>query len=52
MPPREIQRDKDQVLVVLGTLPTPTDVHLEAGDVLYVPRGRVTRLRHAVRVID
>jgi lysine-specific demethylase/histidyl-hydroxylase NO66 len=40
LPPREIQRDKDKA-VVLETLPTPTDVHLEAGDVLYVPRGRV-----------
>ena len=40
MPPREIQRDKDKA-VVLERLPTPTDVHLEAGDVLYVPRGRV-----------
>src|ERR1700742_435178 len=40
MPPREIQRDKDKA-VVLETLPTPTDVHLAAGDVLYVPRGRV-----------
>jgi hypothetical protein len=40
MPPREIQRDKDKA-VVLERLPTPSDVHLEAGDVLYVPRGRV-----------
>jgi ribosomal protein L16 Arg81 hydroxylase len=40
MPPREVQRDKDKA-VVLETLPTPTDVHLGAGDVLYVPRGRV-----------
>src|ERR1700753_1052160 len=47
MPPREIQRDKDKA-VVLEILPTPTDVHLEAGDVLYVPRGRV----NAARAID
>ena len=40
LPPREIQRDKDKAVVVEG-LPTPTDVRLEAGDVLYVPRGRV-----------
>ena len=40
LPPREIQRDQDKA-VVLERLPTPTDVHLEAGDVLYVPRGRV-----------
>jgi hypothetical protein len=40
MAPRDIQRDKDKA-VVLERLPAPTDVHLEAGDVLYVPRGRV-----------
>ncbi|MDT5342397.1 MAG: hypothetical protein QOE52_1581 [Mycobacterium sp.] len=39
-PPREIQRDKEKAVAVEG-LPTPTDVRLEAGDVLYVPRGRV-----------
>jgi ribosomal protein L16 Arg81 hydroxylase len=39
-PPHEIQRDKDKAVDVDG-LPPPTDVHLEAGDVLYVPRGRV-----------
>ena len=38
--PREIQRDTDKA-VVLESLPAPSDVHLEAGDVLYVPRGRV-----------
>jgi bifunctional lysine-specific demethylase and histidyl-hydroxylase NO66 len=27
--------------IATETLPTPTDVHLEAGDVLYLPRGRV-----------
>ena len=39
-PPREIQREKDKA-VDADTLPAPTDVRLEAGDVLYVPRGRV-----------
>jgi ribosomal protein L16 Arg81 hydroxylase len=40
MPPREIQRDMDKA-VVFESLPASTDVHLDAGDVLYVPRGRV-----------
>ena len=40
VPPREIQRDKEKAVAVEG-LPAPTDVRLEAGDVLYVPRGRV-----------
>jgi ribosomal protein L16 Arg81 hydroxylase len=44
MPPREIQRDTDKA-VDLETLPTPTELRLNAGDVLYVPRGRV----HAAR---
>ncbi len=39
-PPREIQRDKEKAVAVDG-LPVPTDFRLEAGDVLYVPRGRV-----------
>lgn len=39
-PPRELQRDKEKAVDVDG-LPPPTDVRLEAGDVLYVPRGRV-----------
>jgi ribosomal protein L16 Arg81 hydroxylase len=39
-PPREIQRDQDKAVALEG-LPAPTDVRLEAGDVLYVPRGRV-----------
>jgi ribosomal protein L16 Arg81 hydroxylase len=39
-PPREIQREKDKVVAIDG-LPPPTDVRLEGGDVLYVPRGRV-----------
>jgi ribosomal protein L16 Arg81 hydroxylase len=38
--PREIQRDGDKA-VDLESLPTPTDLSLQAGDVLYVPRGRV-----------
>jgi ribosomal protein L16 Arg81 hydroxylase len=40
LPPREIQRDNDKA-VALDGLPVPTDVRLDAGDVLYVPRGRV-----------
>ncbi len=39
-PPREIQREKEKAVAVDG-LPVPTDIRLEAGDVLYVPRGRV-----------
>jgi ribosomal protein L16 Arg81 hydroxylase len=39
-PPREIQREKDKAVAIDG-LPPPTDVRMEAGDVLYVPRGRV-----------
>jgi ribosomal protein L16 Arg81 hydroxylase len=39
-PPREIQRENENAVAVDG-LPAPTDVYLEAGDVLYVPRGRV-----------
>jgi ribosomal protein L16 Arg81 hydroxylase len=39
-PAREIQRDTDKA-VVLESLPAPTDLLLAAGDVLYVPRGRV-----------
>ena len=39
-PPREIQREKDKAVAIDG-LPPPTDWRLEAGDVLYVPRGRV-----------
>jgi len=44
IPPHEIQRDADKA-VDLETLPTPTELRLNAGDVLYVPRGRV----HAAR---
>jgi ribosomal protein L16 Arg81 hydroxylase len=40
LPPREIQRDKDKAVDLAG-LPPPTDLRLDAGDVLYVPRGRV-----------
>ena len=39
-PPREIQRETEKAVAVDG-LPPPTDWRLEAGDVLYVPRGRV-----------
>ena len=39
-PAREIQRDTEKA-VALETLPTPTELLLDAGDVLYVPRGRV-----------
>jgi len=39
-PPREIQRELDKAVDAEG-LPAPTDVLVEAGDVLYVPRGRV-----------
>jgi ribosomal protein L16 Arg81 hydroxylase len=39
-PPREIQRENENAVAVDG-LPAPADVRLEAGDVLYVPRGRV-----------
>jgi ribosomal protein L16 Arg81 hydroxylase len=40
IPPREMQRETDSA-VALDGLPPPTDVRLEAGDVLYLPRGRV-----------
>jgi ribosomal protein L16 Arg81 hydroxylase len=40
----EIQRDTEKA-VTLDSLPTPTELLLAAGDVLYVPRGRV----HAAR---
>jgi ribosomal protein L16 Arg81 hydroxylase len=39
-PPREIQRENENAVAV-EDLPAPADLHLEAGDVLYVPRGRV-----------
>jgi bifunctional lysine-specific demethylase and histidyl-hydroxylase NO66 len=38
VPPHEMSRRKP---VVTARLPLPTDVRLEAGDVLYLPRGRV-----------
>ena len=40
LPPHKIQRDEDHAVAIDG-LPVPTDLRLEAGDVLYVPRGRV-----------
>ena len=39
-PAREIQRDTDKA-VALESLGASTDLRMEAGDVLYVPRGRV-----------
>lgn len=39
-PVREIQRDTDKA-VVIESLSAPSDLLLEAGGVLYVPRGRV-----------
>ncbi len=38
--PHELQRDKDKAVAIDG-LPSPTDLRLEVGDVLYLPRGRV-----------
>jgi ribosomal protein L16 Arg81 hydroxylase len=40
LPPREIQREGDKAVDLAG-LPAPNDLLLEAGDLLYVPRGRV-----------
>lgn len=40
VPPRNIQRTTDPA-VATDCLPSPTDLCLEAGDVLYLPRGRV-----------
>lgn len=40
IPPREMQRETDNAVPVDG-LPLPSDLNLEAGDVLYLPRGRV-----------
>ncbi|SPM39062.1 cupin superfamily protein [Mycobacterium numidiamassiliense] len=39
VPPREIERNKNKVVAVDDLL-TPTDLRLDAGDVLYFPRGR------------
>ncbi|BAX94560.1 hypothetical protein MSG_04445 [Mycobacterium shigaense] len=39
VPPREIQRNKYKVVAIEDLLP-PTDLRLDAGDVLYLPRGR------------
>jgi hypothetical protein len=38
VPPHEMRRGE---AVDMAGLPSPTDVRMEAGDVLYVPRGRV-----------
>jgi bifunctional lysine-specific demethylase and histidyl-hydroxylase NO66 len=38
IPPHEMRRGE---AVDMAGLPSPTDVRMEAGDVLYVPRGRV-----------
>jgi hypothetical protein len=38
VPPHQMQRRKE---VVAADLPSPTDLRLQAGDVLYLPRGRV-----------
>jgi hypothetical protein len=40
IPPRQILRNKDKALAIDDLLP-PTDLRLDAGDVLYLPRGRV-----------
>ena len=40
VPPHEMQPEKDKAVAIDG-LPLPTDLRLEAGDVLYLPRGRV-----------
>jgi JmjC domain len=40
IPPREMQRESDTAVAING-LPSPTDLRMEAGDVLYLPRGRV-----------
>jgi Cupin superfamily protein len=39
VPPREIQRNRNKVIAIDDLLP-PTDLRLDAGDVLYLPRGR------------
>ncbi len=40
VPPRLLQRERDKAVAVDG-LSAPTDLRVETGDVLYVPRGRV-----------
>jgi ribosomal protein L16 Arg81 hydroxylase len=47
-PPREIQRETEKAVAVDG-LPPPTDLRVEAGDMLYVPRGRVPSERFTRR---
>jgi ribosomal protein L16 Arg81 hydroxylase len=39
VPPRQIERNKNKVVAIDDLLP-PTDLRLDAGDVLYLPRGR------------
>ncbi|SPM33288.1 cupin superfamily protein, partial [Mycobacterium rhizamassiliense] len=40
VPPREMRPDKDHAIAI-DDLPLPSDLRLEPGDVLYLPRGRV-----------
>ena len=40
VPPHELRRDEEKSVAIDG-LPLPTDLRLEVGDVLYLPRGRV-----------
>jgi ribosomal protein L16 Arg81 hydroxylase len=40
IPPRDMQRDRENAVATEG-LPPPIDVNLQAGDVLYLPRGKV-----------
>lgn len=40
VPPHELQREKVKTVAIDG-LPTPTDLRLDVGDVLYLPRGRI-----------
>ncbi|BCZ23055.1 cupin domain-containing protein [Mycobacterium senriense] len=40
VPPRELQPEKDKT-VVIDNLPLLTDLRLEVGDALYLPRGKV-----------
>jgi Cupin superfamily protein len=40
IPPHQMQRENEKAVAIDG-LPLPTDLRLEVGDVLYLPRGRV-----------
>lgn len=40
VPPHEIQRENEKAIAI-DSLPSPTDLRLEAGDVLYLPRCKV-----------